>query len=329
LKYLNRILIILAGFILPAIAVLGQNSGNLEKKETIPLEALMSSSLELERVEDQFIILDKSTSNVFIFSEKGKIVESFGKKGRGPGEMMRPTSLYADKDFIFIFDRTLSRVTIFNFAGEIVSLFSVQRSAIDMVADNEHIYLYNPFRNDGFSISKFNIKTGKFIRDFGQTSPVHYQLKAGLSTTFFQGVEIIGRNLYVLSHPYDLSVSVFDLNGELVDAFDPENNIYEEPEIPNSFNPFTDLDKISDYVSSSVIRFRSYDGKLVIVLSDFKSGDMYMDILREDGTSVLNSLLNIGNARPHTIGSDETFYELSLIDENGTIGIISYYLNID
>jgi hypothetical protein len=328
MKYLNRITIILAGLILPGIVALGQISGALEKKETIFLDALLSASLELEKVEDQFIVLDKSKSKVYIFSEQGKVIVSFGKKGRGPGEMMSPVSLHANKDFIFIFDRTLSRVTIFNFAGEIVNSFSVPKSAIDMHADNENIYLYNPFRNDGFSISKINITTGEFIRDFGHTSPVHYQLKAGLATTFFQGVEIIDGKLYVLSHPYDLSVSVFDLNGELVNTFDPENNIYDKPEIPNSFNPFTDRDKISDYVSLAVVRFRSYDGKLFLVLSDFKSGDMYMDILREDGTSVLNSLLNIGKARPHTIGSDGTFYELSLLDEEGKIGIISYYLDI-
>ncbi len=309
-----------------------QSQGEFHLVETVLIEDVqLSASLELEVIEEGFLILDKQQKKIFYLTERGELLQSIGGEGRGPGEMEDPTSFLYHEGNIIVSDRSLSRVTVFDLEGELIHTFQSSPHAIDMAVIGDLLFLYNPFHLAGDIVSSYRIPTGTPVQEFRDVSEVQVRLKAGLMNTLFQGIEKIGNQLFVLSHPYELIVGIYNPDGELLNEYDPITDIYIPPEVPENFNPFTAPDRFSDYVKSSVLRFYAHDGQLYLIQSHFESGDKFLDIYDMDMNRLTSESMNIGDLRPHTVGDDGYFYMLSEMQpgENGSdygVGIQKFEL---
>lgn len=69
----------------------------------------------------QIHALDMSGPRVVVYSRDGQFVNRYGGSGEGPGEFVRPTSIWADEaGRIRIFDQGLQRLTTFSDRGELL-----------------------------------------------------------------------------------------------------------------------------------------------------------------------------------------------------------------
>lgn len=86
--------------------------------------------------EGNIYILDKKSSKVRKFSESGKELMSFGRKGEGPGDFKAPKKMYYSKDLGVIVAEAMNEASIFtkqgklikkiNFAAKVGLLFNVR-----------------------------------------------------------------------------------------------------------------------------------------------------------------------------------------------------------
>lgn len=74
--------------------------------------------------ESNLYVLNRSSSVVFKFSNAGKQLLSFGRKGQGPGDLNRPTSITFHSGKIFITDRTRN-ISIFDKDGTFKNKFKI------------------------------------------------------------------------------------------------------------------------------------------------------------------------------------------------------------
>ena len=73
-------------------------------------------------------VLDGRDQNIKIFDEKGNFVRAIGKKGQGPGEMMRPRSLELnERNELIVFDLGNRRIIVYSTSGDIVKELSTAK----------------------------------------------------------------------------------------------------------------------------------------------------------------------------------------------------------
>ena len=65
-------------------------------------------------------ILDKSETKVYIFDKNMKLIQKFGNKGNGPGEMQDPYNLLIMDNHIYISDAALKKNLKFNLNGKFI-----------------------------------------------------------------------------------------------------------------------------------------------------------------------------------------------------------------
>lgn len=286
-----------------------QTNYQLVNVDTVTLEeASLSSSLELI-VDKHFIVLDKDQGNIFYFDKTGALDKKIARKGRGPGELLAPSSITLDSEKnLYVFDNSLMRINIYNSEGHYLKSIKAENRAIDMKVSGDNIFTYNPFKEK--IVSKYEISDGKFINQFGSNSEVHNRLKTGLSSTFFRGINVNNDTIYTLSHPYDFSIQLFNLNGEFLGRKKPTSTIFRPAEIPLNFNPFTDVNKMSDYVSNSVLKF--YTGKRYIyfLISNFSEDEKYLEIYDYEFAKINTSKIPTGHNALHEYDEEKFFYSL-------------------
>lgn len=61
------------------------------------------------------LVLPSRINQVLIFDKNGNFKQTYGRKGRGPGEFERPVAIESDKNgFVYIIDRGNAKITIFS-----------------------------------------------------------------------------------------------------------------------------------------------------------------------------------------------------------------------
>jgi hypothetical protein len=65
-------------------------------------------------------ILDRRKSRIFKFSSQGDLILSFGDRGNGPGELMRPTEILLQNDSVYVPDMRLRKILVFSSDGKFI-----------------------------------------------------------------------------------------------------------------------------------------------------------------------------------------------------------------
>jgi len=74
--------------------------------------------------EGKLFLLDQSQSKVFVWPADGRFLKSFGGKGQGPGELLRPTAINATSTEIIVWDDR-EDMSVFDHDGNFIERFSV------------------------------------------------------------------------------------------------------------------------------------------------------------------------------------------------------------
>lgn len=139
--------------------------------------------------DNNIVVLDKGRRKVIIYDEEGKFLYEFGKRGTGLGEFEEVTGLTLDRDDnIYVALGHMGRFYVFTKKGELIkeigrsSLVEKSEKEDDVKIKNKKGYLnYVAFASinslDQLVLTEkyrskvmvFDIKTGKFLYEFGQT----------------------------------------------------------------------------------------------------------------------------------------------------------------
>jgi hypothetical protein len=116
-------------------------------------------------------ILDNKEKTIYLFSEDGRFIKKIGRTGQGPGEFIRPCSIYIDpKDIIYVLDASQRRVEIFDSeANHIKSIKFINfpsGSGPNIIVDkSRNFYISGYYRFQNSVIAKFS-STGKLLKYF-------------------------------------------------------------------------------------------------------------------------------------------------------------------
>jgi hypothetical protein len=120
--------------------------------------------------DENMIVLDREESCIKIFDKNGKKIQQFGRKGEGPGEFQRPTTLAVIKgEKIGVMDPPNHRYSIFSREGECLKEISLEKYArlIRVRADSRGFFYANYLTVvDAQKNIKYTMDLIKFDQDF-------------------------------------------------------------------------------------------------------------------------------------------------------------------
>ncbi len=76
--------------------------------------------------DNKIILVESKSSKVKIYNFSGKIVNEFGKKGKGPGEFQNILSVYVKNNRITLFDSSKMKVINFSMDGKFIDEYSLE-----------------------------------------------------------------------------------------------------------------------------------------------------------------------------------------------------------
>lgn len=115
----------------------------------IPLETspncLINEVNKIDVYNDEYYIFDRKSASILVFDCKGGFVRRIGKKGKGPGEFIQPTSISINKEkgVLGCIDGKLKKVILFTTAGELIKEIRLKGAYIYhnlMLLDKEIIF---------------------------------------------------------------------------------------------------------------------------------------------------------------------------------------------
>ena len=116
---------------------------------------------------DEIYVLDNDEGKIFHYNIKGEFLNTFGSKGKGPGEFIVPIDISCLKDRIVIFDYDKNSIIEYNYDGNFIKEWiigkdnCIQRRLIlaqddEIIGYNKALSLENSKYNIKETISKFN-----------------------------------------------------------------------------------------------------------------------------------------------------------------------------
>ena len=101
----------------------------MEQKEICRLSKYVSvtSHFVVDSKTKRFIVCDKYDNTFHVFDFEGKLLNTFGRKGQGPGEYDRIMKIKKIKDVLYIYDDGLRRISLVNInEGSFIRSFRVE-----------------------------------------------------------------------------------------------------------------------------------------------------------------------------------------------------------
>jgi len=101
----------------------GLTTTNISFDELNPLLTFKSDSItspaDIDLIgSDSLAVFDMQLASVQIYNRQGRLLQSFGKKGKGPGEFGRPTGMQVSGDTIYVLDFATFGINEFSRKGE-------------------------------------------------------------------------------------------------------------------------------------------------------------------------------------------------------------------
>lgn len=136
----------------PAVAGLGaQEVARLTVREiAVPPEssdeAVLGRPAALAFDGDRVYVADAQDCAVKVFARDGRFLRSFGRKGRGPGELSFPSGVDAAAGFVYVADKLNRRVQVFDAEGGLRGGFPVEAAPdkIHVLEPDALLVTFNP-----------------------------------------------------------------------------------------------------------------------------------------------------------------------------------------
>lgn len=177
--------------------------------------SLFGSISQIEVFDDKIYILDnRKTNSLYVFTMEGKYVTSIKSKGDGPGEFISPHSFWIDRGgFIFILDRQQGRLLKYQledlkFVDDIVIPSPAPLSFASIPSQDLFIYYYPLRKNDMFSGKQYIVADSKgTIVSKYYTAPLSGKILHGSPTNFYLF------NDHIRTYPY-FDNDIYEINND-------------------------------------------------------------------------------------------------------------------
>ena len=119
------------------------------------------------RIDDdgKVYMLSRKVAKVFIFSDQGKFLSSFGRKGEGPGEFMRPQILFLVDNHIIVMDTGNNQMHYFTKTGAFKKSFRIEPRTFPIGFIDSYNFVIHRLRqslqSDVETLENCDIKTGE------------------------------------------------------------------------------------------------------------------------------------------------------------------------
>ncbi|HDL17456.1 MAG TPA: 6-bladed beta-propeller, partial [Bacteroidetes bacterium] len=224
---------------------------------------------------------DSRENRIQVYDKSGKYIRTMGRKGKGPGELLRPMAIVVDdRGKIYVQDDLNKRVSIFKNNGKFYKSFNykyfgIAGEQIDLdPSGNVLICHYSSYYGKARKLSTFPIVTaynlkGKVMQKYGK--PQLLIEKNGYGMAQYSGNGFVSRRdgtlIVYFSYPYLIH---FYKQGQLVKVIDRVDPVFTKPEIMETkFTVFDGrVDKIKAVVYRSSIRYLHIlpDGKFIVCI---------------------------------------------------------------
>src|SRR5690554_911512 len=146
---------------------------NVENTKIIPLEtteeSLISNNYFMNLYDKDLFIFDYLRGQVLRFNTDGDFLNSIGKKGKGPAELLNPTDFYIDSlnKTIEILCEPGSTIKKFTFQGDFISKISFKFPSHSFIKDSLGFYYFYRGVNSGYSNARLTYaNTTTVINEF-------------------------------------------------------------------------------------------------------------------------------------------------------------------
>lgn len=181
-------------------SILDKKFAKIERKGEIRIKETDDNFIGIisraELYNEWLVILDRVQSKIHFIRRDGSIERSFGKKGKGPGEMVDPTGFTISKDGkVFVYDDGMRKIFCFNIDGRFLYSFAPPS---DLMAGNniksndgklyidilESRYANLSERWKSRAIGVFDLQ-GNLLNLFGVHDEIAKTFTYGATTTWF------------------------------------------------------------------------------------------------------------------------------------------------
>ena len=261
-----------------------------------------------------FWLLDGRNCNIKKYDEKGRFLKSISNKGRGPGELLMPLSLFVYKDVIYVLDIMLRKLMIFHINGGYKQSIDMKYSQLIKLSMNNELIIGGvriSEKKKGYCIHIYNSK-GKYKRSFFPIPDAAYRIGLRCRGVFF---DIDNRENIYCAQEADNFIHIFKLDGKFLKSFPIRNQYY-------VFPPSKPLEKI--YLKSKADAWiQSWthinkievlnNGTLLVNLLTFKPSMYSIDVYDLDGNLIKGSIV----CDYRLLCSDKNDYQYFLKEEIG------------
>jgi len=181
----------------------------------------------MQLVNDSTIyVSDNLQSRILIFNTNGKLVNTIGEQGRGPGEFMNPGEIKYDGNKLIINDMSNRRIQFTNNNGDYISSFRTDNSVMSLEINNDTIFSYIRYHAHK-DVDKYPLITvfdddGNIINTFGSHKLMVPNAHAFASSCI---LNIYNNKLYILFKYYPV-LQIYSLEGELVEEITFNSEYY-------------------------------------------------------------------------------------------------------
>jgi hypothetical protein len=116
-------------------------------------EAILNSPSDMVISPDGKIIVSDSRENkIVVFDADGKVINQFGREGKGPGDLQRPRYIKLEGDTLKVFESGNDRIQYFSLGGQYLNMiplkFSVGIGSFIFGANDDVFFATNGFRTE-------------------------------------------------------------------------------------------------------------------------------------------------------------------------------------
>ncbi|MCP4218621.1 MAG: 6-bladed beta-propeller [bacterium] len=113
-------------------------------------------------------VSDARNHELYKFGPRGKFIETIGRKGKGPGDLLNPGDIHFDAaGKLIIQDSSNSRIQTLSGNGEYISSFRVFEAYNSMILDGKGLIFCSPMGLNLPLVRIFNY-SGKLVKSFGE-----------------------------------------------------------------------------------------------------------------------------------------------------------------
>jgi len=290
----------------------------------------LSGANRLIEYNSNLIFADLKQSQIVEFDNDGRLLQKFGRKGRGPGEFLRIIGLSLDNEnHFYVYDSSQLRISKFDENGNHLKDFGIDFRGHQMKYFDEKLYLYSSFefRDNSKMIHVFDANTGEEVNAFAE--PTQQIANMGLPLSGLLSTMDIDHegNIYV-THPFDYTIRKYSPDGSFSDELSAANRLFTQPDAENYQMPGS----LEEVAEARLFQFFVNRDIIFIVFRSIDNTEEFIEIIdRNDYKTIHDEPIKIEDGTPIHLTDEYLYVAKFFKKENNNdveLGLLRYEINL-